>query len=69
MTGTTDTEVPNIPYTGNVPQHEGLVNWVNEVAALTRPAKIHYCDGSAEEYEKLIDVMVESGTAVRLDES
>ena len=69
MTEATIQEVPNIPLTGHVPQHEGLVSWVNKVAALTRPARIHYCDGSPEEYQKLIDVLVESGTAVRLDES
>ncbi len=31
--------------------HAKLVAWVGEIAALTQPDAIHWCDGSAEEYE------------------
>ncbi|RMB62482.1 phosphoenolpyruvate carboxykinase (GTP) [Tessaracoccus antarcticus] len=51
-----------------MPHHAGLVKWVQEVAALTRPAAIHYCDGSDTEYETFVDLLVESGTVVRLNE-
>jgi phosphoenolpyruvate carboxykinase (GTP) len=38
-----------------------LENWVKEVAALTRPQRIHWVDGSAEENERLIAEMLDSG--------
>ncbi|MGZ8502406.1 MAG: phosphoenolpyruvate carboxykinase (GTP) [Candidatus Limnocylindrales bacterium] len=43
-----------------------LVGWVDEVAALTTPAHIHWCDGSDEEYRALCDELVEAGTFTRL---
>ncbi|MDN5585428.1 MAG: phosphoenolpyruvate carboxykinase (GTP) [Brevibacterium sp.] len=43
-----------------------LVEWVDEVAAMTRPDRIHWVDGSAAEYRVLTDELVESGTLVRL---
>lgn len=43
-----------------------LVSWVDEVAAMTRPDRIHWVDGSAAEYRVLTDELVESGTLVRL---
>jgi len=44
-----------------------LLRWVDEVAALTAPARVHWCDGSQEEYDALCDELVESGTFTRLD--
>ncbi|CAN5334851.1 phosphoenolpyruvate carboxykinase (GTP) [soil metagenome] len=49
--------------------HLKLQQWVDDMAALTRPDSIHWCDGSADEWIKLTDGLVESGTFVRLDES
>ncbi len=49
--------------------HEGLRAWVEEVAAMTQPDEIHWCDGSTEEYEQLCQVMVDAGTMQRLSES
>jgi phosphoenolpyruvate carboxykinase (GTP) len=43
-----------------------LVRWVDEVAALTTPDRIHWCDGSDEEYAALCEEMVASGTFIRL---
>jgi phosphoenolpyruvate carboxykinase (GTP) len=47
-------------------KHERLLAWVEEVAGLTRPDAIHWCDGSAEEYDRLCQELVEAGTFERL---
>ena len=47
-------------------KHERLLDWVQEVAGLTRPDAIHWCDGSAEEYDALCQGLVEAGTFQRL---
>lgn len=41
--------------------NQSVKNWVDEIAALVRPESIHWCDGSEAEYQKLIDMQVESG--------
>jgi phosphoenolpyruvate carboxykinase (GTP) len=50
-------------------KHERLLAWVQEVAALTRPDHIHWCDGSAEEYENLCQALVDAGTFERLSDA
>ncbi len=50
-------------------KHEKLLAWVEEVAQLTQPDEIHWCDGSAEEYDALARMLVEHGTFRRLDEA
>jgi len=44
-----------------------LLKWVNELAALTKPSKIHWCDGSEKENSELLDLMVQSGTLKKLN--
>lgn len=44
-----------------------LLNWVKEIANMCQPSKIHWCDGSEEENQRLLDEMVESGMAIKLD--
>jgi len=48
--------------------HQRLQAWVDEVAALTTPARIHWCDGSDEEWTAVTDALVAAGTCVRLDD-
>ncbi len=48
--------------------HAGLRAWVEEVAALTQPDDVQWCDGSTEEYEQLCQVMLDAGTIQRLSE-
>ncbi|MEV4898809.1 phosphoenolpyruvate carboxykinase, partial [Nonomuraea sp. NPDC055795] len=43
-----------------------LVAWVNEIAALTQPDRIEWCDGSEEEWTRLTNLLVEQGTFTRL---
>ncbi len=46
-----------------------LIAWVAEVAALTQPADIYWCDGSADEYARLCQLLVDAGTFKRLSDS
>jgi phosphoenolpyruvate carboxykinase (GTP) len=48
-------------------RHEKLLAWVREVAGLTTPDRIVWCDGSQEEWERLTGELEESGALVRLD--
>jgi phosphoenolpyruvate carboxykinase (GTP) len=47
--------------------HSGLVSWVNEIAALTRPARVQWCDGSQQEWDELTSLLVEQGTFLPLN--
>jgi phosphoenolpyruvate carboxykinase (GTP) len=44
-----------------------LKSWVDEVAALTKPSAIHWCDGSEAENARLVEEMLASGTLHRLN--
>src|SRR5437868_15316266 len=55
---------PATPLSTNV----HLLNWVEKMANLTKPAAIHWVDGSVEEDQALKAQMVESGTFTKLNE-
>jgi phosphoenolpyruvate carboxykinase (GTP) len=46
-----------------------LLEWVEEVAGLTQPDRVHWCDGSAEEYDDLCQSLVDAGTFEKLSEA
>jgi phosphoenolpyruvate carboxykinase (GTP) len=46
-----------------------LQEWVDEWAAVLQPESIYWCDGSADEYERLCQVLVDAGTFTKLDEA
>jgi phosphoenolpyruvate carboxykinase (GTP) len=50
-------------------KNPGLLAWVDEIAKLTQPNQIEWCDGSQEEYDRMFEIMLETGTAERLNES
>jgi phosphoenolpyruvate carboxykinase (GTP) len=48
-------------------RNQELISWVDEVAALTEPDRVVWCDGSEAEYERLAEELVEKGTFTKLD--
>jgi phosphoenolpyruvate carboxykinase (GTP) len=50
-------------------KHAKLVSWVREIAELAKPDRVQWCDGSAEEYDRLCLVMVEAGTFEKLSDA
>ncbi len=50
-------------------KNQRLIAWVEEFAELTEPDAIHWCDGSAEEYEELCQELIENGTFERLSDA
>jgi phosphoenolpyruvate carboxykinase (GTP) len=50
-------------------RNRALVEWVEEVAARTQPDAVHWCDGSAEEYDALARLLVDAGTFEKLSEA
>ncbi|MEV0855638.1 phosphoenolpyruvate carboxykinase (GTP) [Nocardia fluminea] len=46
--------------------HPGILAWVDEIAELTTPDSVVWCDGSRAEWDRLTDELVEKGTFVRL---
>ena len=47
--------------------NQKVLTWVRQMAELCRPERIHWCDGSDAENQALCDLMVKSGTFIKLD--
>src|SRR3954452_15646819 len=70
--------VPGAPIQGAEPpvsettvptKHAKLLSWVEEIAELTQPDSVHWCDGSAAEYDALCQLLVDRRTFRRLSEA
>ncbi len=48
-------------------RNDKLLTWVEEVSNKCKPERVHWCDGSQEEYDRLCEGMVRSGTFIRLN--
>ena len=48
-------------------ENKRLIAWIEEVAQLTQPDRIQWCDGSDAEWTQLTELLVESGTFTRLN--
>jgi phosphoenolpyruvate carboxykinase (GTP) len=49
-------------------KHARLIAWVREIAELTQPDRVEWCDGSAEEFDRLTSLLIERGTLAKLNE-
>jgi phosphoenolpyruvate carboxykinase (GTP) len=62
--------MPTLPGLENPPtRNKKLLEWVEEVAALTQPDRVEWCDGSQEEWDRLTQLLVDGGVFTRLNES
>jgi len=58
----------SIPGLENPPtKNKQLLEWVEEVAALTKPDRVEWADGSEEEWQRLTSLLVEGGTFIQLN--
>jgi phosphoenolpyruvate carboxykinase (GTP) len=65
---TAETTAPSIAEGNPAPtSHRGILDFVNEVAAMTRPDRIHWCTGSDEEWTELTRALVATGTFTQLN--
>src|ERR1700678_768839 len=61
------TTILEVEAAGSNHRHAKLERWVEEVAQLCQPDRIHWCDGSREEYQAMLRLLVLTGTAIPLD--
>jgi phosphoenolpyruvate carboxykinase (GTP) len=65
---TTDRSQSSVPGLEPAPtNHKRLVEWVRDVAALTKPDRVYWCDGSEAEWDRLTSELVAQGTLKRLN--
>jgi phosphoenolpyruvate carboxykinase (GTP) len=66
--GATSSQIGVVPGLDPAPtKHAGLIAWVREIASLTKPDRVYWCDGSDGEWDRLTKEMVASGTLKALN--
>ncbi|MCU0511371.1 MAG: phosphoenolpyruvate carboxykinase (GTP) [Anaerolineae bacterium] len=50
-------------------RHDKIKSWIEETVALCKPDAVYFCDGSPEEYDRMCQTLVDSGTFIKLNES
>ena len=58
----------NQPHSNGPTQNVELLSWVEEISALCQPDSIYWCNGSAEEYDKYCNQLLDSGVFIKLNE-
>src|SRR5512135_2452200 len=53
--------------TTEAPKHARLTAWVEETAKLCKPERVRWCNGSPDEYQEMLRLMVQMGTAIPLN--
>jgi phosphoenolpyruvate carboxykinase (GTP) len=61
------TQTVEVESAGNESKHKQLSQWVEEVARLCKPDRVHWCDGSPGEYQAMLRLMILAGIAIPLD--
>jgi len=51
-----------------IPKNDKLLKWVEEVAGMCEPERIHWCDGSQDEYDEMCELLVKAGTFRKLNQ-
>ena len=49
-------------------RNRALAEWVEGIAQLCKPERVHWCDGSHDEYQSMLRLMTMAGTAIPLNE-
>ncbi len=57
------------PTTSAPTENTKLLDWVEEIAELAQPDRVEWCDGSADEYDRLCRLLVDQGTFTRLSDA
>jgi phosphoenolpyruvate carboxykinase (GTP) len=63
---TVEIERPAMGDAGKI-KHKQLLKWVEDVAGLCKPDHVYFCDGSNEEYQEMLRLMLQTGTAMELN--
>src|SRR5262245_40308477 len=50
-------------------RNKALAQWVEQLAQLCKPDHVHWCDGTPEEYQAMLRLMVQTGVAIPLNEA
>jgi phosphoenolpyruvate carboxykinase (GTP) len=51
---------------GEMMAHAGLQKWVQEIETMCKPNAVHWCNGSKEEYDSMMQLLVDAGSAIAL---